>query len=84
VRSGEGCWLLKADAFGATFHRAEVSEFNAAQRDPSLRVTQAVLMQNGHTKELPELGKVTSAAATGDTIAVTGSLTHRITLLALT
>ena len=33
VRSGDDCWLLTADVFGATFHRAAPSEFEAAKRE---------------------------------------------------
>ena len=85
VRSGDGCWLLTADAFGATFHRAEASEFQAAAGGASpLRILRSSVIRDGETRDLPELGQVTSAAATGDTIAVTGLLSHRITLLAIT
>lgn len=84
VRSGEGRWLLTADAFGATFHRAENAEFEAAARGESpVKIVRAGVMRDGEMRELPALGEITSAAATTDTVAVTGTLTHSVTLLAL-
>ncbi len=79
VRSGEGCLLLTADAFGATFHRAEPSEFAAAAREkspPPLELPRVL-------RDLPALGTLTSSAETADTVAITGTLTHSITLLAV-
>lgn len=84
VRSGEGYWLLTADAFGATFHRADAAMFDDAAREKSpLRFVKSCVMRDGEMRELPKIGDVTSAAATNDTVAVTGSLTHSITLLAM-
>jgi hypothetical protein len=79
VRSGDSHWLVTADAFGATFHRADAAEFEAAAREkrpPPLGLA-------GAMRDLPALGKVTSTAETADTVAVTGTLTHSITLLAI-
>ena len=75
VRSGEDCWLLLADAFGATFHRAAPEEFAlvASHRAavPPARV------------ELPFCGEITSRAASRSTLALTGSLTHAVLLVPL-
>ena len=80
VRSGAGCWLLTADIFGATFHRAELSEFETAahKKSPPPLELPSVL------RDLPALGELTSTAETSDTVAITGTLTHSITLLAVT
>ncbi len=84
VRSGVGHWLLTCDAFGATFYRAEPAEFEAAWRETSkLKIVSTSIRYDGATRELPAVGEISSAAATSDTIAVTGTLTHSITLLAI-
>lgn len=69
VRSGDDVWLLTADSFGATFHRATLAEFEAGS--------------GSHFDDAPpDIGVVTSAARTRHTIAVTGSLTHAVLLFA--
>ena len=91
VRSNSECWLLMADVFGATFHRASVKEFETATRECRLpsgieingpRVT-FKCNGNGDRFELPELGDFTSAAANATTLALTSRLTHSIVLVAL-
>jgi hypothetical protein len=84
ARAGGLCWLLTADAFGATFHRATPEEFAAASagRSATVRFANTSLTVDGKTRDLPALGTITTAAATSDTVAVTGLLTHSITLLA--
>jgi hypothetical protein len=85
VRSGSSQWLLTADCFGATFHRAEAAEFDAAAREANpARIANSSVNLNGARRDLPELGGLTSAAATSETVAVTGRWTHAITLLAVT
>jgi hypothetical protein len=86
VRSGSECWLLTADVFGATFHRASVTEFEAAgeRRLPSgLQVSGSRVVLNGDRFELPDLGDFASAAANATTLALTSRLTHSIVLMAL-
>lgn len=87
VRSNSDCWLLTADAFGATFHRASMSEFETAAREsrlPSaLKIAGSRVVLNGSRFEFPELGEFTSAAANDTTLALTSSLTHSIVLIAL-
>jgi hypothetical protein len=69
---GQECWFLTADAFGATFHRADGSALRRAK---------------AHSEkcpvEVPILGRVTSAAAIHRTIALTGSASHGIALVAV-
>jgi hypothetical protein len=87
VRSGDGCWLLTADAFGATFHRATIEEFEAEYRRSVLpsgvRLDGSRVTINGTRFEFPALGKLTSAAANARTLALTSSLTHAVVLVAL-
>jgi hypothetical protein len=87
VRSGEDCWLLTADLFGATFHRATRNEFEAAQRQqrplPGLHLSGTRVIWNGQRLEFPALGEFTSSAVNDATLALTGRLTHSIALVAL-
>ena len=87
ARSGNECWFLTADIFGATFHRASVSEFEAAAAQSSLpkslTINGAAVLFNGARLELLDLGYFTSAAANSKTLALTSPLTHSIVLVAL-
>lgn len=87
VRSDGECWLLTADVFGATFHRASIQEFDAAKgasRLPaSLQVAGSRVAYQGEHFEFPELGEFTSGAASATTLALTSDLTHSILLMAL-
>lgn len=86
VRSGEDCWLLIADVFGFSLHRAKPEEFEAAQRlstlPPKLRVTPAVVALDGREATIAMPGEITSVATLDHTIAVTSTFTHSIQLLA--
>ncbi|MGV3662774.1 MAG: hypothetical protein ACO1TE_21500 [Prosthecobacter sp.] len=71
VRSGDDVWLLMADAFGATFHRATQEEFSQGTKAESADV------------DVPgDIGMLTSSARTRSTVAVTGTLTHAVILFA--
>jgi hypothetical protein len=87
VESDGDCWLLTADAWGATFHRASIQDFERAKancRLPSnVQVKGSRVQVDGNRFELPELGEFTSAAANPTTLALTSPLTHSITLAAL-
>jgi hypothetical protein len=72
VRSGDDVWLLVADAFGATLHRATAEEFALGGTSPT---TGNPLPAN--------IGSITSVVRTSTTLAVTGSLTHAVLLSAL-
>lgn len=81
VRSGEDAWVLCADAFGATLHRATPEEATV-QPDETAKPPPALVA----ALRLPELaawGDVTGAAQIGETLAITGSLTHQIALVAV-
>jgi hypothetical protein len=88
VSSGGECWLLIADLFGATFHRAAPGEFDAAKSQamqPSgFDISGTTVSRNGVSLDLPELGSFASVAANRHTLALTSSFTHAVVLLALT
>ncbi len=87
ARSGEECWLLTADAFGSTFHRATIGEFEAASRESrmpdGLQVNGSRVVVDGARFEVPAFGEFTSAAANSTTLAVTSRFTHSVVLVAL-
>lgn len=75
VRSGNDGWLLTADAFGATFHRATPEELAAAR--PQIPQVPASV-------DVPaDIGPVTSVARLDHTVAITGALTHAVLLYAV-
>jgi hypothetical protein len=80
ARSNGDCWLLTADVFGATFHRASMQEFEAGERRlPSgLQVKGSRVAFNGDRLEFPALGDFTSATANATTVALTSRLSHSI------
>ena len=88
VRGGNECWLLAADAFGATFHRATAEEFDRAKSRPafaegvSLRAT--TLTVRGTSVNLSAMvDEVSSACASRTTLALTSPHTHAVVLVAL-
>jgi hypothetical protein len=87
VRSGDDCWLLTADIFGATFHRSSAAEFDSAiqgsQLPPELRVNDSKVLWRKKPIEMPIDGLITSSAANPTTLALTSSLTHSVVLFAL-
>ena len=86
VTSGGETWVLCADAFGATFHRAG-EEPPAKAGTGSLpeggRLTPGALAWQGATIALPPCRKVTSFAALPSTLALTFELTHEVVLVAV-
>lgn len=88
VQSGDGWWLLCADAFGATFHRATAAEADGVTRGKNALAGVVLLgseIRRGDDRlPVPVPGTVTSAAATSTTLALTGDATHAILLVALT
>ncbi|MEZ0390524.1 MAG: hypothetical protein ACAI34_25820 [Verrucomicrobium sp.] len=75
VRSGTEGWLLTADAFGATFHRATEEELAAAS-------PQIPQVPTG-IEVPPDVGPVTSVARLSHTVAITGALTHAVLIYAV-
>ena len=88
VRGGTECWLLEADAFGATFHRATQSEFeNARARSTvpdGISVRGTTLIVHGTTVDLPNVfDRPSSVCGSRTTLAVTSPQTHAVLLVAL-
>jgi hypothetical protein len=79
--------LLTADAFGFTFHRATLDEFEAASRarrlPEGLKISGARVELDGARYEFPGLGEFASVAANATTLAFTTAFTHSIVLVAL-
>lgn len=82
VTSGGECWQLTADAFGATFHRVGTGHADPV-RNPDLKWNSDQICVDGFELLVPAIGRITSAARSGNTLAVTGDLTHAVTLIAL-
>jgi len=84
VRSGEETWHLLADAFGATFHRAEkVAAATAVTPTPFKLERSGKVSLNGQSQTLADLASYTSAASDGQTLAVTTALSHSVWLVAV-
>ena len=88
VRGGSECWLLTADAFGATFHRAVPEEFERARAQSALpegvSVRGATATIRGTGVALPNgFGEATSAWANRTTLALTSAYTHAVVLIAV-
>jgi hypothetical protein len=88
VRSGNDGWVLTADLFGVTFHRATTDEYEAARQSSALpaglKVNGSKFEYRGQKFAVPALGDFTSVAANATTLALTSSLTHSVVLMALT
>jgi hypothetical protein len=85
VRSGGECWLLTADAFGATFHRATPEEWSAAPPSsppPGVTVRGSTLEVDGARVEVPELCEIGGVTACDDTLALTSPWSHAVVLVA--
>jgi hypothetical protein len=87
VRSGDECWWLLADAFGATLHRATLNEFEAAQPRKALpeniELTNTKITRGAKSLANPAAGSTSSFAAAGRTLALTSPLSYRVVLIAL-
>ena len=86
VKSGDDCWLLCADVFGNTFHRATVEEFESARQDPfnpeGVSISGKKVIWNKRSLDLPASVEVSGSAATTTTVALTSPGTFAITLIA--
>ncbi len=89
VRDEDRCWLLTADAFGATFHRASKEEFDQAAQQPpmppSLRVSanRTTLIRDRKNLTLPLSGPITSSGMAGATLALTTAHSHAVYFITL-
>lgn len=87
VKSGEAHWLLVSDVFGSTLHHATPEEFKlgypGGNLPKELKLDRTHLSWRNQSQPIPVDGEVTSAAAIPGTLALTSTLTHAITLVAL-
>jgi hypothetical protein len=87
VRSGGESWTLVADAFGATFRRAEAGDLEAARAreaaSPEPKIAGRKVVLGGLKIEVPTLLEISSAAVSGRTLAVTSPYSHALFLVAL-
>ncbi len=86
VLSGDDTWLLSADVFGATLHRARSDELDGArprgELPPGATTGEGHVEVDGRKVPIPLNGKPTSAAFGASTLALTGQLTHAVVLVA--
>lgn len=84
VRSGADCWLLFADRFGTTLHRAprEAWPHQPAPLPQALRVQGGGVSEGAATVDLGAAGAVTSVACTSTTVVCTSERSHALALLA--
>jgi hypothetical protein len=82
VHDGDETWLMTADAFGATFHRAERRPSDKALRQYSLKPDGTLTVGKARVK-IDELAEATSHAADRTTLAVTTALSHSVFLFAV-
>ena len=83
VSDGEGTWLLMADVFGATFHRADIKAPSLKTSSP-FTINKAGSVSFGKTsRAFPELANANSSAGNNTTLAVTTPLSHAVYLIAL-
>jgi len=82
--SGIG-WTVKADLFGATFHRInDAPPFQPAAPQPGVSIDgSGVVSIAGHTAKLHSLAGSSASAALQRTLAVTLPLSHAIYMVAL-
>lgn len=88
VQSGHECWMLTADCFGATFHHCDPALFILSSGHnmlpPEMQISGSSIRMNGYALDFGLMGEISSAAATAETLALTSSLTHTVTLVAIT
>lgn len=84
VTDGVGQWLLTADRFGATLHRATTPPTGPAARQPPFYKldTRGKVTRGKHSATFPELAGSQSSAADATTLAVTTPLSHAVFLVA--
>lgn len=87
VRSADEVWLLTADAFGSTFHRATTAEFDAAPTDPDVpkgwRVGKQTVDCQRQNLDFSDSGGLSSFAVSSTTLALTLKLSHSVILIPL-
>jgi len=86
IHSGAEAWLVVADAFGRTLHRARPEELEAAQADalvPGVEVEPGRVRTWGAALALPDEGPVRSATANATTLLVAPAHSYQVIVVAL-
>ena len=87
VRSGTDAWILTADAFGATLHRASSGELAAGRVQEggpaALRFGDGEVSWRGEAIALPVAGPATSFVLAEPMLALTTAASHAVVILAL-
>ena len=81
VRSGADYWVLIADAFGATLHRASDVEWRAAHHVP-LEHQGSRLVHGAQSLQIDGAGPITSSALSGSAAACTFAHSHQSAVVA--
>lgn len=83
--SGDDCWLVVADRFGCTLHRATAAEHKAARaaRPAPLETRGNRLRWQGAELELPDLDSIDSQARNRHTVLLASPETYAIVIVAL-
>ncbi len=78
-------WLITADRFGATFHRAGESSSDGGDQQPSdLKIDGKGKVVNGDmSTTFPTLAGAKSSTVSGDTLAVTLPTSHKVFLISV-
>lgn len=84
MKSGATSWLLMADAFGATFHRATDEEANAPIVTAAGKEERSAVMIVDRKLTLPLCGSPTGIAISDTTAVVSTDLGHKVAIVALT
>jgi hypothetical protein len=81
VQSGDEFWLLIADAFGATFHRATAPEWQASRDEDRAAHVGNGLRHAGSTIEIADAGPITSSASSNGAIACTFAHSYQVAVI---
>lgn len=86
VSCGEECWLLIADRYGSTLHRATVEEQAALQLFASagLEIKANCLRWRGHELAIADIGSISSHAMNDHTLLLCSPDTYQVIVVALT
>jgi hypothetical protein len=82
VASGDDCWLLYADRFGTTLHRAPRELFPEQSGNSVVQVRDGQVTDAGRSVDVSATGPITSRAANSTTVVVATERTHALVLLA--
>jgi hypothetical protein len=86
VLSGEDAWLVAADAFGCTLHRAQPGELSGARHDVEgahVKVERAHVVVNGQALPLHDTGAPLSVAGNASTVLFTTAHSYAVSVVAL-